>query len=106
MLKFLWAQCRNIRVNVFQNKVVYSIPLYGENINAKILSYTVNYDSFSQRLELTTCLDVVGSPTVYLEPTLHHSEESSLHTVKIETVPLDGNDKYSESYPLASHEMK
>ncbi len=102
MLKHLWAQCRNIRVNVFQNKVVYSIPLYNENINAKITNYSLHYDNFSQRLELTTCLE----PTVYLEPTLPHSVESSLCTVKSETeIPVE-TDTYSESYPLASHEMK
>ena len=32
MFKLLWSHCRNITVNVFDNKIVYDIPVYSEII--------------------------------------------------------------------------
>jgi hypothetical protein len=93
MFKSLWTHCRSINVEVFQNKVIYSIPLNHEKVFS---NFNVSYNKDSQMLKLTT----------FQELTRHHLEESSLHTVKIEKEIPDENDKYSESYPLASHEMK
>jgi hypothetical protein len=93
MLKFLWSHTRNINVEVFQHKAIYSIPIYGDLI---FKNYKVVYDEHCQMLKLTT----------YLEPIPHHLEESLLHTVKTEKVLPDENDKYSESYPLVCHKMK
>lgn len=30
MLRLVYSHCRDIRVNVFTNKIVYDIPIYGE----------------------------------------------------------------------------
>jgi hypothetical protein len=32
MLRLLWSHCRDIRVEVFKNKIVYNIPVYSEKI--------------------------------------------------------------------------
>jgi hypothetical protein len=52
MLKHLWSHTRNIDVTVFQNKVVYAIPLYNDLL---FKNFTVEYKHKS--LILTTWLE-------------------------------------------------
>lgn len=87
----LWAHCRDIRVEVYQTKVIYNIPLYGDKIfkNAKI-------DVNKHEIILTT----------FQEPTQHHLEVSSYDNPLIETERPGGNDKYSQSHQLVCREMK
>lgn len=49
---FLWAHCRNMRLEVFQNKLVYTIPVYNETI-FKMFNYKVEYDDSCKNLRLT-----------------------------------------------------
>lgn len=91
MIRSLWSHCRNINVEVFQNKVIYDIPLYGDLV---FKNFKAEYKHGG--LVITT----------FQEPTPHHLEESSLCTVKSQMVIPDENDKYSESYPLIYREMK
>jgi len=50
MLKLLWAHCRDIRVEVFTNKIVYDIPIYSETI---FKFFTYNLEKTSGGLRLT-----------------------------------------------------
>jgi hypothetical protein len=52
MLKHLWSHCRNISVEVFNNKIVYDIPVYSETI-FKFFSYTVERSPSGLRLTIT-----------------------------------------------------
>jgi hypothetical protein len=51
MLKLLWSHIRNIRVEVFNNKIVYDIPIYSEII-FKYFTYDVEKTSGGLRLTL------------------------------------------------------
>jgi hypothetical protein len=51
MLKLLWSHIRNIRVEVFNNKIVYDIPIYSEII-FKYFTYDVEKTSSGLRLTL------------------------------------------------------
>jgi hypothetical protein len=51
-LKQLWFHCRNINVEVFQNKIVYNIPVYGETI-FKLFKYNVEFLEKSSTLRIT-----------------------------------------------------
>jgi hypothetical protein len=51
MFKLLWSHCRNITVAVFDNKIVYDIPIYSEII-FKYFSYEVEKTSSGLRLTL------------------------------------------------------
>ena len=50
MLRHLWSHCRDIYVEVFQNKIVYTIPLHTETI---FKSFTYNVEQTSSGLRLT-----------------------------------------------------
>lgn len=50
MLRMLWAQCRDMRVEVFSNKIVYNIPIYSETI---FKFFTYNLEKTSSGLRLT-----------------------------------------------------
>lgn len=52
MVKFLWAHCRNLRLEVFQNKLVYSIPVYNETIFKKFI-HKIEYDDSCKILRVT-----------------------------------------------------
>jgi len=52
MLKQLWSHCRDIRVEVFTNKIVYNIPIYSEKIT-KIFDYKVEMNETLSGLRLT-----------------------------------------------------
>ena len=52
MLKLLWTHCRDIRVEVFANKIVYNIPIYSENI-FKAFNYKVELNETLSGLRLT-----------------------------------------------------
>lgn len=49
-LRLLWSHCRDIRVEVFQHKIVYDIPIYSENI---FKFFTYNLEKTSSGLRLT-----------------------------------------------------
>lgn len=51
MLRLIWAHCRDIRVEAFQNKIVYDIPLYF-NLE-KMISFTYNVEKTSSGLRLS-----------------------------------------------------
>jgi len=54
MLKLLWAHVRNIRVEVFTNKIVYTIPIYDDAANIfKFFNYKVEYDEQLRNLNLS-----------------------------------------------------
>jgi len=89
MIKRLWSHCRNINVEVFQNKVVYDIPLYNDLV---FRNFKAEYKQGS--LIITT----------FQEPTQHHLEGSSLHTAKSQMVALGETDKYSLSHQLVYHD--
>lgn len=50
-LRLLWAHCRDIRVEVFNNKIVYDIPVYNETI-FKFFTYNVEKTSSGLRLTI------------------------------------------------------
>jgi hypothetical protein len=52
MLRMLWSHCRNIDVFVFQNKIVYNIPIYSESI-FKFFTYNLEQTSGGLRLTIT-----------------------------------------------------
>lgn len=52
MLRLLWSHCRDIRVEVFTNKIVYSIPVYSETI-FKVFNYKVEYNKELGNLNLS-----------------------------------------------------
>jgi hypothetical protein len=52
MLKLLWTHCRDIRVEVFNNKIVYDIPIYSEKI-VKAFNYKVEMNETLSGLRLT-----------------------------------------------------
>lgn len=71
MIKLLWSHIRDIRVEAYQNKIVYDIPLYNETIS-KLFSYKVEFLDKSNTLRLTIrnghclgCLDCL-KPTIGL----------------------------------------
>jgi len=51
MLRLIWAHCRDIRVEAFQNKIVYDIPLYF-NLE-KMIKFDYNVEIISGGLRLT-----------------------------------------------------
>jgi hypothetical protein len=52
MIKFLWAQCRDMRLEVFQNKLVYTIPVYNESIFKNFIP-KVEYNDSCKFLRIT-----------------------------------------------------
>ena len=52
MLRLIWSHCRDIYVEVFQNKIVYNIPVYHETI-FKSFEYHVEKTSGGLRLSIT-----------------------------------------------------
>ena len=51
MLRMLWSHIRNITVNVFENKIVYDIPVYNETIS-KLFTYDLQKTSSGLRLTI------------------------------------------------------
>ena len=51
MLRLIWSHCRDIRVEAFQNKIVYDIPLYF-NLE-KMIKFDYNVERISGGLRLT-----------------------------------------------------
>jgi len=47
----LWSHIRNITVNVFENKIVYDIPVYNETIS-KLFTYDLQKTSSGLRLTI------------------------------------------------------
>jgi hypothetical protein len=91
MLRLLWSHCRDIRVEVFNNKVIYNIPL----ANDLIFKYAnVTYIDNSLRV-------IISQGQV--QP---HLEVFSLHTAKSEKGLLGENEKYLRLNQQASREMK
>ena len=91
MIKQLWSHSRNINVTVFQHKVVYNIPLYGDLIFKNLKAEYKNCD-----IILTTSQ----------EPIQHHLVEPLCDNPLIESERLGENDKYLSSHQLAFREMK
>lgn len=90
-LRLLWSHCRDIRVEVFQHKVVYDIPLHNDLIFKNFKAEYVNGG-----IVLTT----------FQEPVQPHSAKLSYDNQLIEMERLDETDKYSVSHQLVYHEMK
>jgi len=89
----LWSHCRDMRVEVFSNKIVYNIPIYSETI-FKFFTYDLKKTSSGLRLTLSQV------------PTQLHSVKSSYDNQLIEKVQLDETDKYLLSHQLVFREMK
>lgn len=90
MLRLLWSHCRDIRVEVFNNKVIYNIPL----ANDLIFKYAnVTYIDNSLRV-------IISQGQV--QP---HLEVFSLHSQKNGEL-LGENEKYLRLNQQASREMK
>ena len=54
MLRLLWAHCRDIRVEVYKNKIVYVIPTYSEKIFKDFISKVEKCESgMGLRLTIT-----------------------------------------------------
>lgn len=80
-----------MRVDVFQHKVIYDIPLGRETI-FKNLKIEIKDNS----IKLTT----------YQAPILPHSVKLSYDNSLVVMEPSVGNDKYSLSHQQVFHEMK
>jgi hypothetical protein len=93
MLRQIWAHCRDIRVDAFQNKIVYNIPLYF-NLEKQLTNFTVQTTPGNITL------------TLYREPIQPHLEESSSHNQKTLKEPLGENDKCLSSHQQVFHKMK
>lgn len=91
MLKRLWSHCRNIDVIVYQNKVVYTIPLYSDLL---FKNYKIEYKHESIIL------------TTFQEQVQPHLVKSSCDNQLIDLEQPAENDKYSLSHQLVSREMK
>jgi hypothetical protein len=91
MFKHLWSHCRNINVNVFQHKVVYDIPLYGDLV---FKNFKVEYKNDSIIL------------TTFREPVELHLKELSYDNHQIEMEQPGENDKYWLSRQQVCREMK
>ena len=52
MLRLIWAHCRDIRVEAFQNKIVYDIPLYFNLEKMIKFDYLVERTSGGLRLSI------------------------------------------------------
>jgi hypothetical protein len=52
MLRMIWSQVRDMHVEVFQNKIVYNIPIYSESI-FKFFTYNLEQTSGGLRLTIT-----------------------------------------------------
>ena len=50
--RMLWSHCRDIKVAVFPNKIVYDIPIYNETIFNQF-KYKVEFVEISNSLRLT-----------------------------------------------------
>lgn len=48
----IWSQVRDMHVEVFQNKIVYNIPIYSESI-FKFFTYNLEQTSGGLRLTIT-----------------------------------------------------
>jgi len=91
MFRHLWSHTRDINVTVFQHKVVYNIPLYGD-----LIFKNLKAEYKDGGIVLTT----------FQEPIQPHSAELSYDNPLIETERPGGNEKYSLSHQLVSREMK
>jgi hypothetical protein len=91
MFRLLWSHCRNITVDVFNHKVVYNIPLYGDLMfkNSKI---EINDNSITL--------------TFHQEPIEPDSVKSLCNNLTVEKERLDETEKYSVSHQLVFREMK
>lgn len=69
MMKLLWSHVRNIRVEAYQNKIVYDIPLYNESI-LKLFKYHVEFLEESHTLRLT-----VKDRADFVKPTVSLTKE-------------------------------
>jgi hypothetical protein len=67
MFKHLWQHCREIRVSVFHNKVIYTIPLYSDLL---FKNYKLEYKDESIIL------------TTFKEGTIGNSKETSTDSIK------------------------
>jgi len=65
MFKSLWTHTRSIYVEVFQNKVIYSIPLNHEKVFS---NFKVSYNKDSELLTLTTFQESPEKKTVHTLP--------------------------------------
>ena len=95
MFRCLWYQTRDIRIDVFSNKVVYNIPLHLEP-KWKQCSKIVFYED---RIELTITPENQA-------PIPQNSVESSLHNPLNESEPSGGSDICSQSHQHPYREMK
>jgi len=93
LLRALWTHSRNINVAVFQNKVVYDIPLYNDLL---FKNFRVDYNHSS--LLLTT----YRSPS----PTELHLAEPLCDNPLNESERPGGSDTYSVSRQHLFREMK
>jgi len=92
-LRHLWSHIRDVRVDVFQHKVVYDIPLYGDLIfkNYKI-----------ERKYNNIILTTFQCP----KPVVLDLEEPLLHNPLNDSEPSVGNGMYLESHQPIYREMK
>lgn len=91
MKKHLWAHTREMRVDVFQHKVVYDIPLGRETI-FKNFKIEIKEDS----IKLTT----------FQSPTPPRLVKPLCDNPLIETERPAENDRYSSFRPPVCYEMK
>jgi hypothetical protein len=91
-LRHLWSHIRDVRVDVFQHKVIYDIPLYGDLIfkNYKL-----------ERKNNSIILTTFQSP----KPVVLDLEAPSLHNPLNESEPSVGNGTYLESHQPIYREM-
>ena len=93
LLRALWTQSRNINVAVFQNKVVYDIPLYNDLL---FKNFRVDYSHSSLLLTTYRC------PS----PTELHLGEPLCDSPLVESERSGGSDMYSVSHQHLYREMK
>lgn len=87
----LWSHSRDIHVRVFQNKVIYSIPLYNDLV----------FNNFKAEYKFGSII-----MTTFQEPIQYHLVKPSYDNQKVEMEQLAETDKYSLSHQLAYREMK
>lgn len=60
MLRLIWAHCRDIRVEAFQDKIVYHIPLYFDLEKMILFTYNVEKTSSGLRLSIIKPSESLG----------------------------------------------
>jgi len=93
-MRAIWSHSRNITALMFENKLVYDIPVYSETI-PKAFTYKVEYIDSCKILKLT----------IAPEPVELRSEASSCNNLRGLKVQPGESDKCFPSHQLPSHKM-